>query len=143
MPAIYRYRQVSDDYATYRPLGDGLIELCTLPDGYTYISIPDDAKLADEQPKQVKLEEFSLTDELKEQIKAASPLVQLIYQRIEDKIHEKFDEQDELFFSRIGVAAALGRYQITESELQEIDDYQSYAEACREWGRLERAKLGL
>lgn len=143
MPAIYRYRQVSDDYATYRPLGDGLIELCTLPDGYTYISIPDDAKLADEQPKQVKLEEFSLTDELKEQIKAASPLVQLIYQRIEDKIHEKFDEQDELFFSRIGVAVALGRYQITESELQEIDDYQSYAEACREWGRLERAKLGL
>lgn len=143
MPKIYRYRKTSDDYTTWQPLGEGLIELCTLPDGFTYVSVPDDGKLADEQPEQVQLEEIVPAGELREQIKAASPHCLLIEQRKVDKIRAKYSAEDEMYFARISVGALTGVYAMLSHEPALINQYQADIEAIRQWGWEEKAKLGL
>ena len=45
--------------------------------------------------------------------------------------------------ARIGVGSGLGIYQITPAELGEMQAFGEFVEAVRQWGRAERAKLGL
>lgn len=143
MPKLYRYQKTSDEYTTYGPQGEGITELCTLPDGFTYISVPEDGKLSNVQPKQIKVEEVILTDELKEQIKTASPHCQLIYTRMQEKIRAKYCSEDEMYFTRISVGALSGVYTMQPGEPELIADYQIFIESVRQWGKDERAKLGL
>lgn len=123
MAKIYRYQKESDAYTTYSASGENITELCTLEDGYTYISGPDPMP---EQPKQVALEAVALTDELREQIKAASPQVKLINQRVIEKIRERYSENDEFRALRTGDA-----------------DYAVYVEGCIAWGAEQKAMMGL
>jgi len=143
MAKIYRYIKASDEYTSYSPQGEGITELCTLPDGYTYVSVADDDQLAAEQPEQIQIEEPILTDELKEQIKAASPHCQLIYQRMQDKIRAKYCSEDEMYFTRISVGQLAGMYQMQPGEPELIVEYQTFIEGVRQWGKSERAQLGL
>lgn len=143
MAKIYRYQKVSDEYTTYTPQGEGLIELCTLPDGYTYVSVPDGATLAAEQPEQVQMEEVIPEGELKEQIKAASPHCQLIYERMQAKIKEKYCDEDEKYLTRISIGQLAGWYTLQPGEMDLIMEFQIFIEGVRQWGRDERAKLGL
>lgn len=143
MPKIYRYRKISDAYTTWQPLGEGLVELCALDDGYTYFSVPDDARLADEQPEQVQIEEVTLTDQLKEQIKASSPHCQLIYARMQEKIKASYCDEDEKYLTRISVGQLAGWYTMQPGEMEQIAAFQKFIEGVRQWGRNERAKLGL
>lgn len=140
MSTIYRYKKVSDEYTTYQPIGEGITELCTLGDGYTYFSCES---LSDSQPEQISIEPVTLTDELKEQIKSISPHVQLIEQRKLDMIRAKYSAEDEMYFARISVGAITGAYTMRPDEPALIAQYQADIEAIRQWGWAEKAKLGL
>ena len=84
-----------------------------------------------------------LPDALRNEIKAASPHVRLIGQRMIDTIRASYSIDDEMYFARIGVGAATGLYNPTSDEMQELTVFGEFVESVREWGRLEKAKLGL
>ena len=137
MTKIYKYQKVTDEYTTYclvepdynlLEAEDRITELCTI-DGVTYASVPDSITLP-EQPEQITVEEVELTDELKAAIKSASPHVQLINDRVVSKIREVYSLNDEIKMIRLSPSA-------------ESTAYNEYVEACREWGRVAKANLGL
>lgn len=121
-------------------------EIATLEDGRTIVVLPDGVTLPADQPKEIKASIEALTnlsDELKEQIRAASPHVRLIHSRMQDRIRLRYSAEDEMKFSRIGVGQALGQYQMSAKEAQALKDFGAYLEECRQWAKAERAKLGL
>jgi len=137
MTKIYKYQKIVDDYTTHclvepdynlLETEDRITELCTI-DGVTYVSVPDSITLP-AQPEQITVEEVVLTDELKAAIKAASPHVQLINDRVVSKIREVYSLNDEIKMIRLSPSA-------------ESTAYNEYVEACREWGRVAKANLGL
>ena len=144
MPRIVSYQKQSDAHTTYQLLtSDGATELCTLS-GVTYVSVPDGELPA--QPAQIAasvVDPVVLTTELREAIKAASPHCQLINQRIEDKIRERYSLSDEQYFSRIASCAALGYYTFETGEAEALQAFVLYVEYVRQWGREQRALLGL
>lgn len=153
MPSILRYRIVSDALTTYRlrepdaPELDGprCTELCTLEDGYTYVTVPEEVILPTEQSASVTetLETVALTDELRERIKAASPHCQLIAQRVLERIRERYSVDDELFFARITIGQQMALYDMPADELAEVAAFKDWVEQARAWGRAQRAALGL
>ena len=72
----------------------------------------DGATLPTDQPAQIaasiEVLPSPLPDLLREQIKAASPMVRLIGQRMIDQIRASYTIDDEMYFARIGVGAATG-----------------------------------
>ena len=121
-------------------------ELATLPDGRTVVMLPDGLALPTEQPAEVAstIEHLSpLAADVREQIKAVSPHVALIAQRMAQMIRDAYSLDDEMYFARIGVGAATGMYTPTSGELQEMTVFGEHVESVRQWGRAERAKLGL
>ena len=154
MPSLIAYRKVSDDITTHTlrlPMPEkqgeqAAQELATLPDGRTVVVLFDSVTLPADQPKEIKasIETLaSLSDDLKEQIRAASPHVRLINQRMQDRIRDRYSVEDEMKFSRIGVGQALGQYQMSAKEAAALKDFGVYLEECRQWAKTERAKLGL
>lgn len=150
MTSIHAYRKVSTPYSIIQmalPDNQGhddalrCTELCTL-DNVTYVAVPAGVTLP-AQPPELTIAPAVLTAELKEQIKAASPHVQLIYERTEQKIRAVYSINDEAKFARIGVGAALGVYTFGPGEQDELMAFGAYVEAARQWGRDERALLGL
>lgn len=71
-----------------------------------------------------------IDDELRERIIAASPHVALIQQRVRDKIAECYSVFDEIKLLRTAPS-------------EEFDIYNEHTEACRQWGREQKAALGL
>lgn len=117
------------------------VELAELG-GAVYVYVPDGAEVP-EQLAEIAWQFVEVTDALREQIKAASRPVQLIAQEMIDKIRSSYSIDDEMFFARIGVGAATGLYHPTSDETQEITVFGEFVESVRQWGRDERAKLGL
>lgn len=140
MAKIYRYQKQSDAYTNYRAQGEDVVELCTLDDGYTYISGPD---VMPTQLPQVKIEEATLSDEIRQSIKSTSPQCRLIYDRMQAKIREKYCSEDEMYLTRISVGNLMGTYVMESGEADMVQEYQTFIEGVREWGRSERAKYGL
>jgi len=145
---IYAYTKVSTPYTTIQMAlpyemdsENQCTELCTL-EGVTYVSVPDSVTLPD-QPAELTITEATITPELRDQIKAASPHCRLITERMEMRISSKYSLSDEQYFARIGVGAALGAYTFAPGEQDELLAFGAYVEAARQWGRDERAKLGL
>ena len=145
---IYTYTKVSTPYTTIQMAlpyemdsENQCTELCTL-EGVTYVSVPDSVTLPD-QPAELTITEATITPELRDQIKAASPHCRLITERMEMRISSKYSLSDEQYFARIGVGAALGAYTFAPGEQDELLAFGAYVEAARQWGRDERAKLGL
>ena len=145
---IYAYTKVETPYTTIQmalpyemDAENQCTELCTL-DGVTYVSVPDSVTLPD-QPAELTITEATITPELRDQIKAASPHCRLITERMEMRISSKYSLSDEQYFARIGVGAALGAYTFAPGEQDELLAFGAYVEAARQWGRDERAKLGL
>jgi hypothetical protein len=116
-------------------------ELCTL-DATTYVAVPDGLALP-AQPAEIDPQPVVPGADLVARIKAASPHVQLIYERTEALIRSKYSLSDEAKFARIGVGAALGVYAFGAGEQDELIAFGAFVEAARQWGRDERAKLGL
>ena len=111
---------------------EGSTELCTLPNGFTYVSIPKGAAIDAEQHQSVldTLDYPALTPELVEQISATSTHVQLINERVRDKIAEQYSVYDELKLLRTAPSP-------------EFEAYNEHTEYCRQWGREQKALLGL
>lgn len=116
-------------------------ELATL-DGVTYVAVPAGATLPD-QPAEITPAVVDLTPELRAQLKAASPHCELIAQRMEQKIRARYSLSDEQYFARIGVGVTLGSYVFEPGEQDALIAFGAHVEAARQWGRDERAKLGL
>lgn len=133
------YRRVVDAVTTHylrlpeaaqgQPSGQ---ELCTLADGRTVVALFDGHALPIEQPAAISasIETLKLTDALRAEIKAASPHVRLINQRVQSAIAERYSTADEIKLIRT-------------SPSPEALAYSAYVEECRAWGRIEKAKLGL
>ena len=150
MTSIHAYRKHSTPHTTIQmalPDSQGLddalycTELCTL-DGITYVAVPDGVTLPP-QPAEIDVQPVVLTDALRDQIKAASPHVALIDRRMIEQIRASYSIDDEMYFARIGVGAAMGMYQPSSDEVHAMTVFGEYVEAARQCGRVERAKLGL
>lgn len=137
MPKIYGYRKVVTPITTYilrepdvqaAAEEDRITELATI-DGMTYVSVPDTIVLP-EQPKEISVKEIVMTTELGEAIKAASPHIALVNERVVAKIRERYTVDDEFKMLRVGPS-------------NETDAYNDHVEACRAWGRGEKERLGL
>lgn len=131
---IYSYQKHIDDLRTVEislPM-DGMdrlgTELATV-DGTTYVYVPDTAALPG-QPPEVTVESVTLTPELLDVIKAASPHVRLINARVVEKIRKKYSLDDELGLLR-------------DSTVAEASACTTYIKQCRAWGKAEKAKIGL
>lgn len=144
MTHIVSYQKQSDAYTVYQlNAPEGSTELCTI-DGVTYVSVPDDD--LPEQAAQISasiVNPVTLTTELREAIKAASPHCALIHERMEAKIRDKYSLSDEQYFSRISSGAALGIYTFEAGESVALQAFGAYIESVRQWGREQRGQLGL
>jgi hypothetical protein len=140
MPTIIAYRKYIDPEITrelllptddqLQPLGT---ELATLADGTTYVCLPDGAALPTTQPQEIAAsiaQGVTLTAALIADIKAASPHVRLINQRVADQIAAEYSLAEEIKLLRTAPSI-------------EFETYNAHAESCRAWGRAEKAKLGL
>lgn len=151
MTSIYRYQPVitAGPHGTdYRPTGpDGfdpgetITELGEL-DGWRYVAVPEGVT-PNVPAELVTWEQVTLTPELRDAIKAVSPHAQLIAQRVIDLIRAKYPLDEELYFARIAVGALQNSYTLLPGEAEALAQYQTDVEAAREWGRTERAKIGL
>lgn len=103
-------------------------ELATI-DGITYVFVPDTTTLPP-QPPEITVAAATLTDVLREQIKAASPHVWLINERVVEMIRQRYSVDDEIKMLRIAPS-------------DETTAYNAYVEECRAWGRDQKAALGL
>lgn len=117
------------------------LELCTIG-GITYLSVPDGYVLS-EQPTTIKFAPAVMTDDLRETIKANSRAVQLITEEVQKLIRNKYSLEDEQYFARIGVGAALGAYTFLAGEHEALLAFGNYVEECRQYGKAKRAELGL
>lgn len=117
------------------------LELAEVDDWY-YVFVPVDAVLP-EQPAEIDWQVVTLTDELKERIKAASRPCHLIADRMQQMIRSVYSLEDEQYFARIGVGAALGAYTFQDGEQEALLEFGQFVEGVRQWGRDQRAEIGL
>lgn len=151
MTSIYAYRRAIDSITTHtlrlpEPAAQGIQsgqEIATLADGRTIVVICQGYTLSADQPAAIKasIEVLSapaigsamaivLAPDLRDAIKAASPHVRLINDRVRDAIAQRYSITDEIKLIRTAPSA-------------EMLAYNAYAEECRAWGWAEKAKLGL
>ena len=143
---IYKYKKIITEgpngttICARLPEGEGL-ELCEI-EGYAYFHIPDGVTLPEQHPD-IVLENAVLTDDLRSEIKKSSRACQLIDMRMQEMIRERYTAEDEMYFARIGTGKALGVYEFQSGEEAALLDYGNFVESVRQWGRDERAKIGL
>lgn len=128
---IYQYvKYVTRDISRTLECDEVCTELATV-DGVTYVHVPDDYELP-VQPAEIaeSVQPVTLTPELRDSIKDASPHVWLINERVRGKIAEVYPLHEEIKLLRTAPSA-------------EFEAYNAHAEACREWGRAQKARLGL
>lgn len=96
------------------------------------MSLPDGAVLPMSQPPEIaaSIAPVALTDALRAELKAASPHVQLINERVRQRIAQRYSLPDEIKMLRTAPS--------TESTA-----YNAYVETCRDWGHAQKAALGL
>lgn len=133
--------RLPDDPAAHRSIGT---ELATI-NGITYVSLPDGVALPSNQPAEIaaSIGVVTLTPALRDAIRAASPHAQLINSRMVERIRAKYTIDDEMYYARIGVGAANSLYAPTAGELQEMAAFGVFVESVRQWGRDQRAALGI
>jgi transcriptional regulator NrdR family protein len=132
--SIYKYQKVVANGTTYRfihPYVEGEqqgAELATV-EGFTYVYIPDGVEIP-KQHEQITEEEVSSSIEELEAVKKASRHVALINQEVQEKIAARYNTADEIKLIRTAPST-------------EFDAYNAYVEECRQWGREQKAKIGL
>ncbi len=121
-------------------------ELCTLSDGLTYVALPAGETLPAEQPIEIAasiINPVTVTEDLRYQILGASPHCRLIADRVIERIRERYPLDEELFLNRIATGVLAGLYQYQPGEEEEVLAFGVWAEESRQWGRQQRAELGL
>lgn len=144
---IYKYQRVVKPgpngftlYFSNTETNDAL-ELAEL-DGWHYVFVPDDTELP-EQDTRLLWQLVEMTPELREQIKSQSSICKLIYNEMQQRIRNKYPIEEEMYFSRIGIGVALGVYAFQPGEQDALLAYGDFVESVRQWGALERKKVGL
>ena len=117
------------------------VELAEL-DGWWYVFVPDDVT-APKQDAKIQWQLVMMSDELREQIKSQSGICKLIYNEMQQRIRNKYPIEEEMYFSRIGIGVALGVYAFQPGEQDALLAYGDFVESVRQWGALERKKVGL
>lgn len=110
-------------------------ELCTLADGRTVVSVNDGVELPEQQAEiadSVEVLPTPLPDELRAEICAISPHVWIINERVGEKIRAMYSVDEEFKVLRL-----------REAEPERFAAYNAHVEACRQWGREQKAALGL
>ena len=141
MPSLHAYRKVITAINTFEirlpesaPGQRQGQEIATLTDGRTIVCLDDGATLPADQPAQIAASIEALPSplpvDLRAEILTASPHVRVINQRVVEKIRAEYSVDDEIKMLRIAPSA-------------ETTAWNDHVEACRAWGRAERAKLGL
>ena len=102
-----------------------------------YVTIETDAgpKLAEKTVKgtvEISGAKYTASEmrDIKAQVKAATPAVATINTQVVVKIREKYNIADEIKMLRLAPSP-------------ETTEWNDYVEDCRQWGREEKAKLGL
>lgn len=139
MPFIVSYRKYIDalvtreialpeDPCTHERVGQ---EIATV-NGVTYVALPGGAVLPVAQPSEIaaSIEAVTLTDALREQLKATSPIVRMINAQVAERIAAHYSTSDEIKLLRTAPSA-------------EFDAYNAFVEGCRAWGRQQKAAIGL
>lgn len=98
-------------------------------DGWRYVFVPDGTVLPDQSPE-IQFQLVVPTDELRKKIKSASRACQLINDEVRKRIEQRYSIGDEIKLIRNGPSA-------------DFEEYNSYAESCRSWGREQKEKIGL
>ena len=111
-------------------------------DGHAYVHVPDGAAIP-EQPTEIAWQAITPDAALLARIKFESRPVQLIAEQMQHRIRSAYSAEDEAYFARIGVGAALGVYQFQPGEQDELLAFGAHVEGVRQWGRQERKKIGL
>ncbi|MFN3587567.1 MAG: hypothetical protein ACK4UT_08685, partial [Moraxellaceae bacterium] len=62
---------------------------------------------------------------------------------MQQRIRAVYSVEDEQYFSRIGVGAALGVYAFKPGEQDALMAFGARVEGVRQWGRDRRAEIGL
>lgn len=117
------------------------VELAEVADWY-YVFVPAGVTMP-EQHAAINWQEVTLTDALKEQIKAVSRPCHLISDRMQQMIRGAYSLEDEQYFARIGVGVALGAYTFQAGEQAALLGFGAFVEDVRQWGRDRRAEIGL
>ena len=153
MTSIVAYRKFIDAQRTVElRLPEGPMharigtELCTLSDGLTYVALPEGETLPADQPAEIVdsiINPVTMTDDVRYQILGASPHCRLIAERVIERIRERYPLDEELFLNRIATGVLAGLYQYQPGEEAEVLALGAWAEDCRQWGRQQRAALGL
>ena len=145
---IYKYKPVTigkhPNTATLMMRNDGnntMQEIAIIGD-WRYIYVSDNTEIPEQWPE-IEWQAVVLTDQLKEEIKTNSRPCFLISERMQEMIREKYTAEDEMYFARIGTGKALGVYEFQSGEESALLDYGNFVESVRQWGRDERAKIGL
>lgn len=120
---------------------NSIIEIATV-EGITYVYVPEGTDVP-EQPVEISWQSVIIDPILREKIKEASPICQLIQRQLEEKIRERYSLEDEQYYARIGVGVALGKYVFEPGEEQELNEFGIFVEMNRQWGRDRRAEIGL
>lgn len=110
--------------------------------GWHFVHVPLGAVLP-EQHAQINLTEVLLDAGLRTSIKAVSRPCDLIAQAMQAQIRSAYTVEDEQYFSRIGVGVALRAYEFQAGEMDALLAFGSHVEAVRQWGRDQRAEIGL
>lgn len=97
------------------------------------MALPDGTVLP-EQPAEINAKEVVLTPDLKAAIAAVSPHVRVINDMVVLKIREMYSSDDENKILRIAMRT---------TPCEEFDIYNEHVEACRAWGKEQKAALGL
>jgi hypothetical protein len=153
MAFIVSYQKFIDSLRTVElrlPEGDSMqrigTELCTLKDGLTYVSLPEGVELPANQPPEIAdtiTDPITVTEDLRYQILGESPHCRLIADRVIQRIRERYPLNDELFLNRVATGVLAGLYEYQDGEEAEVLAFGTWAEECRQWGRAQRAALGL
>lgn len=130
MNYIAKYqKRINRDTTKQLELPEGSYELLT-EGGHTYVSIPSDIQLSEvPNSKDLGAVVVPVDGEL-QKLLTHSPHVQLINQRVKDKIAERYSITDEIELLR-------------NAPSDEFDEYHTYAEECRQWGKEQKEALGL
>ena len=120
-------KQVSRETTKTIELREGDTELSTIY-GVSYASVQDASAVIDPHNIGFKIE--VVDDEVRENLCAQSPHVQLIQQRVRDKIAELYSVYDEITL-------------LPTAPSPEFYEYTTYFESCRQGGREQKALLGL
>lgn len=127
---INRYQKVVSEHTTFAlipPPDPGYArEIATLGDGYTYVVVEG---VLPPQHGGIVVEDVTLTDALREELRRESPQIQAINRDCKAAIRERYSVEDEIRALRLGG--------------QDETDWRAYVEQCVATAEARKADWGL